>query len=285
MIDPAFLDELDRFRTMRKRNLASRYEGERETRELGEGRTFSDYRRYAPGDDTRLIDWNVYARTNELHVKQFEAERNFTVHVLVDSSRSMAFGGGEENKFEFAAKLGLGFAYVAAAEHNDFQFSTVLDRSDRLDGGRSTRGEILALIDRCNATTPAGSGEFGDALVEYADRIRSRSMVLVVSDFLTDVDAVGDGLLALSEHDVVLGHVVAPGELDPPVRGDTVFEDMESDRELRTYFGSRTEHAYRDRVEAHIASVGGRADAVGARHHRVVTGGDFFDVFSRVWAG
>ena len=187
MIDPSFLDELDRFRTMRKRDLASRYQGERETRELGEGRTFSDYRRYSPGDDTRLVDWKVYARTGELHVKQYEAERNLTVHVLLDTSASMDFGDGRANKFEFAARVGLAFAYLAAAGHDSFRFSTIGSDVDRLDRSQSTRGELLRLLDSVNATDPDGRTDFVESLSSYARTIRSRSLVVVVSDFLEEI--------------------------------------------------------------------------------------------------
>lgn len=285
MIDPAFLDELDRFRTARKRHIQSVFAGEQETRELGEGLTFSDYRRYSPGDDTRLIDWKVYARTGEFFVKQFEAERNFTVHALVDTSGSMGFGEGEANKFDVAAKLGLGFAYLSAAEHNDFRFSVFGDGVDRLDGGRSTNGEILDLVDRCNGIEPAGESDFARALGEYAGTIRSRSLVLVASDFLGDVDDIDAGIEALARNHVVLAHVVAPAELDPPVRGDAVFEDMESEARRRTYFGPRLEQSYRERLEAHIDAVAERGEELGARHELIDTGEDFFDSFSRTWIG
>ena len=285
MIDPSFLDELDRFETVRKRHLHSRFEGDETTRDIGHGLTFSDYRRYAPGDDTRLIDWRVFARTDELFIKQFEAERNYTVHALVDASRSMAFGEGEEDKFDFAAKLCLGFAYLTASEHNDFRFSVFSDGFDRLDGGASSHGEVLRVIDRCNAIDPAGEVDFARALEAYAQTISSRSLVVIASDFLADVDAIEDGLQALARNELLLGHVVAPGERDPPASGDTVFEDMEVERSERVYFGGRLRQTYRQRLEAHIDAVAERCRRTGGRHEVVETGPGFFDAFARLWVG
>lgn len=285
MITPEFLDELDRFKTSRKRNLASPYAGERETRQLGEGLTFRDYRRYTPGDDTRLVDWNVYARTGELYIKQFEAERNFTVHVLLDASRSMQFGEGDENKFDAAAKIGLGFAYLTAAENNDFRFSTFVGRPDRIDAGRSTAGEVLDVLRRCNAVAPAGEANFRQALEEYADGIRSRSLVVVASDFLGDVDEIDAGIEALTRNEVILAHVIAPDEREPPVRGDSIFQDLESDLSMRTYFGGQLERVYRDRLEAHVSQVADRGQSAGAHHAEIDTSEAFFDAFSRVWIG
>ncbi|MFB6080685.1 MAG: DUF58 domain-containing protein, partial [Haloferacaceae archaeon] len=91
-IQPDFLDELDRFDTSMDRPTTEVRRGEQRSPSVGEGLTFSDYRRYAPGDDTRLIDWHLYARTEEYFVKQFEEERNLTVHVLLDASASMDYG-------------------------------------------------------------------------------------------------------------------------------------------------------------------------------------------------
>lgn len=285
MITPAFLAELDRFRTETKRHIHSMFAGEQETEEQGDGLTFADYRRYAPGDDTRLVDWRVYARTGELYVKQFEAERNFTVHVLVDASGSMDFGEDEANKFDVAAKLGLGFAYLTAAEYNDFRFAIFSDTSDRIDAGTSSHGEVLDLIERCNAVDPSGEARFETALSEYAGMIRSRSLVVVVSDFLADVDAIDAGLEALSRNEIILAHVVAPEEREPPAQGDTVFQSLEQEREYRSYFGGRMKQTYQARLGEHMDTVAERSQDLGARHEVVETDEEFFDAFSRVWIG
>lgn len=284
MITSEFLSELDRFRAETKRQVHSVFAGEEETREQGEGLTFADYRRYAPGDDTRLVDWKVYARTGELYVKQFEAERNFTVHVLVDGSGSMGFGAAE-SKFEVAAKLGLGFAYLTAAEYNDFRFSVFDASAERLDAGSSSHGEVVDLIDRCNAIEPAGQADFAEALSAYAGTIRSRSLVLIASDFLEEIAEIDAGIEALSRNEIVLAHVVDPAEREPPARGETVFEGLEQAVSTRTYFGGRLQQSYRDRFEAHLDAVADRARELRARHEVVDTDEDFFEAFSRVWVG
>lgn len=284
-ISPAFLDELDRFEAGRKRRIRSRDRGDRETDQLGEGRTFADFRRYVPGDDTRRLDWKLYARTEELFVKQYEAEREATVHVLVDASGSMDFGAGEAHKFEFAAKLGLAAAYLTAEAHEDFRFSVFTDGYDRLDAGRSSRGEVLGLIDRCNRHTLGGTADFAAALEAYAGAIRSRAVVLVLSDLLDDPLSIETGLAALAKNEVTVARLVAPDERDPPPRGDTIFEDVESARRRRTYFGGRTAQTYRSRLEDHVDAVAERCESLGVRLEVVSTGADFFDAFGAVWRG
>ena len=283
-IDPGFLDEIERYARSQKRNVASQFQGEQRSAERGEGLTFADYRRYSPGDDTRRIDWKLFARTDEFYVKEYEAERNLTVHVLLDRSGSMGFASeGNPTKFEYGAKLGLGFAYLVARNHDDFRFATVTDDYERLDRGRSNRGEVLGLIDRLNAIEPGGDADLATALEAYADTIGSRSLVLVVSDCLEPPDAIEEGLEALSRNKLVLARVMDPAERELPVSGDALVEDMESPRTLRTHLGSRRREQYRERLEAHVEDVAERARLLRARHELVDTSAEFFDSFGQVW--
>jgi uncharacterized protein (DUF58 family) len=283
MISPDFLDELDRFEASLDQRTTSMQKGERESPSVGEGLTFSDYRRYAPGDDTRLIDWRLYARTEEFFIKQFEEERNLTVHVLLDGSASMDFG--DPNKFEFGAKLGLGYAYLTAEAHDDFRFSVFREGVERLDTGTSTRGEVLGLVDRLNEFDPDGEADFASALESYAASIRSRSLVVVITDCIGDLDGLETGLASLSRNEVVLVQTLSPAELDPEVGGDTVFEDVETDLSRRTYFGGRLAERYRERIDAFVDDVGERAQDLRISHALVSTDEPFFDAFSEVWVG
>lgn len=296
MIEPRFLDDLARLDAGVQRRVAEGTRGDQRSTEVGEGLTFSEHRQYTPGDDTRSIDWRVSARTQELYVKQFEAERNLTVHVLVDASASMDFADGQAgettpprpdvgnaHKFEFAAKLGLGFAALAADEHNDFRVSLLGETVDRLDRGQSTHGEVLRLIERLNDVDPTGAVDFRRACTDYAATIDSKSIVLVASDFLADPDEIEAGLAALQRNDLTLAHVLSPAERDPPVQGDTIFRDPERDDQVRTYFGRRVERRYRDRLQQHVDAVEAASDRLPARHVPVDTGDPFFDAFADVW--
>ncbi len=284
-IDPEFLDELDRLDAALDRESTALRRGDQRSPRLGEGLTFSDYRRYSPGDDTRLIDWKLFARTEEYFIKQFEEERSLTVHLLLDASASMAFGGGDAHKFETAARLGLGVAYLVAGDHDDFRFVTFRERPERVDGGRSNRGELLALVDRLNATTPSGVADVAESLSGYARRIRSRSLAVVLTDCLAEPETVATGVAALAreEVDVLVVRVIAPEERDPPAAGDTLFADPESDATRRSYFSGRLADSYRERLDEHVDTVRDRVTTLGADHVVVDTGVDFFDSFVDVW--
>ena len=282
-IDPDFLAVLDRFDSTIDRQSAARKRGEQRSREIGEGLVFSDHRQYVPGDDTRLIDWTVYARSNELYIRQFETERNLTAHVLVDRSESMAFS--DRSKFDFAAKIGLGYCYLFAAEHNDFKLSVFEDTYERLDQTVSTTGALVSVIDRLNDVELRGQAAPGPALSEYAGTIVSKSVVVIVSDCLVDPDTFETGLQALSGHHVVVVHTVDPEELSPSVDGETIFTDLETENTLRTYFSPRKKRQYHERLETHWDKIKSITIDHGSEYVRVDTDDEFYDAFERAWIG
>lgn len=284
-IEPDFLDELGRFTAALNRQTTSIRQGDQQSPQVGEGLTFSDYRRYSPGDDTRRIDWKLFARTEEYFIKQYEEERSLTVHLLVDTSASMDYGDASSHKFEHAAKFGLGFAYLISEENNEFRFCTFRDRVDRIDTGQSNRGELLSLIDQLNGVTPEGRADFESSLQAYSKRIRSRSLVVVFSDCLADPEELeaAIGAIARNDADVLLVRVVAPAERDPGVVGDVLFADPESDEERRSYFSGSLAETYRSRLDAHIDSVSDRVTALGGDHVLVDTGREYFDSFASIW--
>jgi len=129
MINTDFLDQLNRFHLAVKKRVTSSYTGPRKSIATGRGLTFKEHRIYSPGDDIRQIDWKVFARTDDLYIKTYEEERNLTAHLIMDASASMGFGK-PISKFDYAAMLGVGFAYLAMRENEKFQFSTFAESLD-----------------------------------------------------------------------------------------------------------------------------------------------------------
>src|SRR5437867_10662565 len=109
--DAGFLKTLEALNLLARRTLTGDDRAERPTPRRGASLEFADYRRYAPGDEIRYIDWNVYARHGSLFVKEFTAEENVHVTIVLDTSASMAFG--RASKFEAARELAAALGYIA----------------------------------------------------------------------------------------------------------------------------------------------------------------------------
>ncbi|MBI2130327.1 DUF58 domain-containing protein [Candidatus Woesearchaeota archaeon] len=148
MINANFLDQLSRFHLVISKRVTSTLAGPRKSLSAGRGLTFKDYRIYAPGDDIRLIDWKVFARTDHLYIKSYEEEKNLTVHIIMDASASMGFGK-PVSKFDYAAMIGVGFGYLALRDNEKFMFSTF---SEGLEIFQPRRGmsQLAHMIEHIN---------------------------------------------------------------------------------------------------------------------------------------
>ncbi len=277
-LDPGFLKELDRFRLAVKKKVHTKYKGSRQSGRIGEGLVFADYAPYTKGDDIRYIDWNVFARTNKLVVKRMEEEQNSVLHIILDASSSMKFGS-PNSKFEYAAMIGVGFAYMALNENEKFEFTTF---SDRLNYVPVRNANILSIIDTINSVDVKGTSKLSDSLYEYKKRIHSKSLVIIISDFMYDIEDLQEVLLRYKRSDAYLIQVLDPLEKSLSLKGDVVLKDMESPLSLRTFISNRLRKNYQGRMREHVLRIADLCDRFDARFTSVTTDIPIFEVFYKI---
>jgi len=280
MINTEFLDQLDRFHLVVKKKVTSNYIGPRRSVATGRGLTFKDHRIYSPGDDIRLIDWKVFARTDDLYIKTFEEERNLTAHIIVDSSASMGFGK-PISKFDYAAMLGVGFAYLAMRENEKFQFSTF---SDGLEVFQPRRGmsQLASMVFHLNNTKTHGFSKLLNAMVQYKKVVGSRSLLVLISDFLVDINEVTEALYNLGDHEIKVLQVLDPIEKDLKYSGDFKLIDSETNSMLRTYISPRLRVEYQQMLDNHSAKIEETCNKLGIHFFQLTTDIPVFDAFYRV---
>jgi uncharacterized protein (DUF58 family) len=153
----------------------------------GRGMAFSEVRPYAPGDEVRSIDWNVSARTGQLHVKRFVEERELTVMLLCDLSASADFGSRERTKAEVAAEIAALLALSAVANGDRVGLVLFTDRVERFVPPRKGRRHALRLVSEVLQFRPEGRGTSIGAALELLRRaVRRRTVAFVLSDFLEE---------------------------------------------------------------------------------------------------
>ncbi|MBS3131278.1 DUF58 domain-containing protein [Candidatus Woesearchaeota archaeon] len=280
MINIDFLQQLDRFHLAIRKRVTSQYTGPRKSMATGRGLTFKEHRIYSPGDDIRLIDWKVFARSDHLYIKTYEEERNLTVHILIDMSASMGFGK-PTSKFDYAAMLGVGFAYLAMRENEKFQFSTF---SEGLEIVPSRRGmsQLAAMVSHFNNVKTQGSSRFLEAIGQYRKLIGSRSMLVIVSDFLFNINEVTEALYMLGDQEVKIVQVLDPVEKNLSMQGDFKLIDSESRDMLRTYISPRLRVEYQKQLDSHIARIEEACTRLGYDFHFLTTDMPVFDAFYKV---
>jgi uncharacterized protein (DUF58 family) len=258
MLSDATRKLLDRY-ALASRAL-SRTSGERLAREAGQSVEFHDYRPYQPGDELRAVDWRVYARTGRVMTRLYQAERTIDVHVLLDTSRSMAIGG----KLPYATGVARLLAYVA---HRDARVQVHDVRGGRSAAGIGRAALAAAWGTLADADTGPDAPMPVAAIRAFAlglPRVRGAGLVLVVSD-LFDPAPLRPALLALRARglDAAFLHVVAEDDLDP-VPGRLEVVDAESGE--RMLAGPDEVDAYREAAQTFVRRTRAAINQAGYAH-------------------
>lgn len=204
------------------------FTGEYESAFKGTGMTFEEVREYAPGDDVRLIDWNVTARTGRPHLKVFRQERERTLMLMVDTSASMRFGGKDGSKRDLAAELAALFAYAAIKKNDKVGLLMFSGEVERFIPPRKGRGHVWRLIEEILSFTPRTVRTELETAAKYLLRmVKRRAICIVISDFLT-ADFARPLSILRGRHDVVALHIRDRLEDDWPDLGLVPVEDAES---------------------------------------------------------
>jgi uncharacterized protein (DUF58 family) len=197
---------------------------------------FSEHRKYTPGDDLKDLDWNVYAKTDKYYLKKFEAETNVTGYLAMDLSASMAYTYRQElTKFEYAICLAAALAYLMIHQQDPVGLVTFDTKVQACLPPRSKRtqlGNMLALLSNLK---PAGNTDIAACLHQLAAMIRSKSLIMLFSDLLTDPEPVLQSLHHLRHRgmDIILFHILDEAEVHFPFEGVVEFRDVESDGRLQ----------------------------------------------------
>lgn len=245
--DPEFLRSLERLTLVSKRAYAGALKGEKRSTKRGVSVEFADYRDYAPGDDLRYLDWNIYARLDKLLLKLYVEEEDLRVYLLLDRSRSMGFGS--PTKFDYARRLIAALAYIGLSGLDRVtvaSFSGGLDRGlPPLRGG----GNVFRVFDYLAALEPTGETDLGGALARFAHEHSRPGLCVVASDFL-DPAGYDRGLNALlaRQFDLVVVQVLAPEELNPAVVGDLKLLDSETGQTREVTISDSLLRRYRERA-------------------------------------
>lgn len=217
---------------------------------------FTEYREYTPGDDPRYLDWKLFARSDRFYIKKFEDETNLRCQLLVDRSRSMGFGSLGYTKAEYANTLAATLAWFLFHQGDATGLMTFDESIREYLPPKSRRGHLRQLMLALERPTAGRSTDLGAPLQRIAEITRRRSLMVLVTDLLAPVDGLDRslGLLAASGHEVIVFQVLDPAEITFGFRNATLFQDLETDREI--YIDPEVARAaYRQKLETHNTAV------------------------------
>jgi uncharacterized protein (DUF58 family) len=201
---------------------------------FGQSVEFLQHREYTPGDDLRHVDWQVWARQDRLYVKQFEEDTNMRVNLLVDVSKSMKYGTGALNKFDYGATVAASLAFLILKQQDAVGCMTFDDQVRARIPTLSKKTQLNSIIESLSSESPENKTDLADIFVKAAETYPRRGMMIVISDLFGDVEATLKGLRLLRQrgHDVLVFHILDDDEIEFPFSGSTRFKDLESDTRL-----------------------------------------------------
>jgi uncharacterized protein (DUF58 family) len=212
---------------------------------------FAQHREYSHGDDTRHLDWKVLGRTDRYYIKQYEQETNYVANILLDGSESMKYGSGKLTKLQYGKMIAACLAYLILHQRDAVAvglFDTMMrDYSPRTD----SKGTIHNLMSRLAAFEPKEQTNIATVVHDMARQIRRKGIVILISDFFDDEQAVLDGIqhLRFGGNEVIVFHTMDPYELEFPFMGLVEFEGLEQVPKILTR-PSEIRKSYLREVEA-----------------------------------
>ena len=229
-IPPEILAAVRRIEIRTRRLVEEVFSGEYHSVFKGTGMEFREVREYVPGDDVRTIDWNVTARTGDPFVKIYEEERELTVILAVDMSRSGWFGSGRRSKVEIAAELCGVLAFAAIANKDKVGLVLFSDRVEKYIPPAKGKSHVLRLIRELLTFVPTGRGtDLNEPLHLLGSVLKRKATVFLVSDFWADDFSLSLSILG-RRHDLVAVRIRDPRETALPDVGLVRWVDAETGR-------------------------------------------------------
>lgn len=259
-LDLAGMEALRHVRLRPRGEAEGTFAGPHKSHFRGTAVEFADYREYSPGDDIRLVDWKVFARTDRHYVRLYDAERNLLTYLVVDKSGSMEFGGAVQttvSKLEHASRLAAALGYLVVREGDEVGLSLADTALHTHLPPSASWAHLNRILDSLGRAQPEGQTDLASCLEQVFARIKRRGVLVVFSDFL-DVSREfwkRIDLFRRSRFDIILFQVIHPEELDLPDLAAARFLETEGGRGHFNAEPDAVRALYRRRFEAFLQEI------------------------------
>jgi len=303
-LDPQALARLAAVPLVARKPMVGGVSGRHASPHRGSSVEFAEYRKYVPGDDLRRLDWRAFGRSDRFYVKEYEADTNLRLCLVLDTSGSMGFGGAAQpvagvrgagaradgaagmRRIDYARRICGTLGYLAAAQGDAVGISCAADGLVRSLPPRRSPAHLRLVFDVLDEATPTGETRLPEVLHELAETIRQRALVVIVSDLFVEPAALESafGHLRFRRHDVAVFHLLDPQEMAFAFHRPTRFLDMEGSAAI---FADPVEIAdrYRRALDDYLAGLRRLVLESGIDYHRVLTSEPVEQVLARFLVG
>jgi len=256
LVDPDFLTSLEDLSLVARTVVEGFLHGLHRSPYVGFSLDFASHREYLRGDDLRHLNWKLFGRQDRLYIKQYDAETNLDLHLLVDWSGSMTTTTNGTSKQRYAACIAAAVAHLALMQHDAVGLTLFADTILEHLPPRAKSSQLNALLNTFVRAAARPHGESARVLHDIVALIPRRGMVVLVSDLFYEPEELFAALdhLRFQGHDVLIFQVLDPLERNMPVGGAVRFKDLETGAELTTQ-ADEIRPAYQAAVDRWLADL------------------------------
>ncbi|MCZ6599143.1 MAG: DUF58 domain-containing protein [Planctomycetota bacterium] len=269
-LDPRVLDRLSSLSLVARTVVEGFRAGQHRSPHKGSSIEFAQHRQYVPGDEMRHVDWKIFARSNRLVVKEFVEETNFSCHLLLDASGSMAFSSIGWSKFDYARWCAAALGYLVISQRDSaglVLFDEDVRNKVAPKSGMAQQADIVRALE---GAQPNGATRVGDVLMWLGTRLSRRGIVAIFSDFFDDVGKIVEAMTRLTHagHEPILFQILDPQELEFDYGRLLRLDGLEESGRIRVD-PKAIRQAYKEEIRQHQTDL---------QHHARVLGVDFVPI-------
>src|SRR2546423_3976046 len=253
-VDPKILARIGNLELLARTVVEGFINGMHREQFLGASIDFAEHRGYVAGDDIRRVDWRLFARTDRYYVKQYEADTNTNLSVLLDISRSMKFESRGVSKIDYGCYVGACLAYLAQRQRD--RVGCITFDSDIVSHIPPSAKHFNVVLQTLDRSKPERPGNLAVPLNKMAEHFKRRGILVLISDFYEEPDAILEAIKPLKflGNDLIVFHVLDPAEIDFGFDDASSFEDLESGEQIPVVPESLRDE-YRAMIRAHIGAL------------------------------
>jgi len=244
-IDPLAIDSAKALEWIAKSVAKGQLQGKHRSQRLSSGYEFSQYRPYVQGDDLRLIDWKMYAKTDKYYIKQSDVERDHDLHCIIDNSRSMMYEENNWSKLLFAKLLTACITYVIAQQGDAFSWTSTDQRFPNALGMQHWKNSIHALHQL----------SYSDGSLNSELNPESNKVYLWLTDLYQDLNDIRSKVNSLKHNntELIVFHLIGEQEESLDFGNNTTFIDLENEQKVQMNPKEYLKE-YREKLDAHMSA-------------------------------
>ncbi len=222
----------------------------------GAGLEFSQYRSYQPGDDLRMLDWKMFARSDRYYIRESEIETNIAIRFLIDASASMNHADGDFKKIDYARYLAASLAYLAHTQGDAIGLYVFQDRGIFSMAPKQNFQHLSRLFYQLENIHPEGSFTRQINYKELYGGTQKRELLILITDLYEKNEEIFTLLDTLNtlKHEVVVFHLMAENELELDFKGFSTLEDLETGQTVRID-QAKTRKNYKEKLLAYLENI------------------------------